>query len=50
MWSGGQLNEISAVGESEEWKNAQKKLKKKQISETINNIIPIFSPLVTYEL
>ena len=50
MWSGGQLNEMSAVGEREEWKNAQKKLEKKQISEIINNIIPIFNPFVTYEL
>lgn len=47
IWSGGQLKDISAVGEREEWKKAQKKLKKKHISDTINKIIPILSPLVT---
>jgi len=44
---GGQAHPNSWVGASLLWKNAQKNAKKKRISETINRIIPIRSPLVT---
>ena len=37
---GGQLPPISKVGAKLLWKNAQKKDKKKKISDTINNNIP----------
>jgi len=42
---GGQEQPISTEGESLLWKNAQKKVKKKQISLIINKIIPSFSPI-----
>lgn len=44
---GGQVHPISGVGARLAWKNAQKKPKKKQISEIINRTIPIRSPEVT---
>jgi hypothetical protein len=45
--AGGQFIPISIAGESLLWKNAQKNERKKKISETINKIIPIFSPFIT---
>ena len=44
---GGQFIPISIEGERLEWKNAQKKEKKNNISETINNIKPNFKPVKT---
>jgi hypothetical protein len=44
---GGQLFPISILGDKLLWKNAQKKLRKKNTSETMNKIIPHRSPLVT---
>ena len=41
---------ISIDGDNEEWKKAQKKLKKKSISEIINNNIPIFKFIITFLL
>lgn len=38
---------IKISGDNEEWKNAQKKDKKKKTSDVINNIIPIFNPFKT---
>lgn len=34
-------------GDNEEWKNAQKKERKKKISDVIKSSIPNFSPLIT---
>jgi hypothetical protein len=47
---GGQVHPISGVGRSLLWKNAQKKAKKKQTSDKINNNIPYRSPFVTYDV
>jgi len=47
---GGHTQPISIVGFKLEWKKAQKKAKKNIISDTINKIIPIFKPFLTYEL
>lgn len=44
---GGQIAPISTEGASLEWKYAQKNAKKKQTSDKINNIIPIFNPFIT---
>lgn len=44
---GGHEHPISTEGDKEEWKKAQKKLKKNKISDTINSIIPIFNPIAT---
>jgi hypothetical protein len=41
---GGQFTPISMVGESLLWKNPQKNDKKKNTSEVINKIMPIFIP------
>jgi hypothetical protein len=48
--TGGHWQPSSIEGESDEWKKAQKKLKKKQISETMKRIIPIFNPLITFKV
>ena len=48
--TGGQTMPISAVGAKEEWKNAQKKEKKKSTSLTIKRSIPIFRPSTTKEV
>lgn len=45
---GGHNWPISILGESEEWKYAQKNEKKNKISEIINKIIPKRIPLWTY--
>lgn len=45
---GGQLIPTSIAGERLEWKKAQKKEKKNNISETINNIKPNFKPVKTF--
>ena len=37
---GGHIEPTSILGDKLLWKNAQKNLKKKKISETINKIIP----------
>lgn len=42
---GGHTAPISTVGPNEEWKKAQKKEKKKQTSDRINNNIPHLNPL-----
>lgn len=44
---GGQLIPISRVGDSLLWKNPQKNERKKNTSEVINKIIPIFNPVNT---
>lgn len=44
---GGQIFPNSTVGDKLLWKNAQKKLIKKKISETINKIMPHRNPNVT---
>jgi len=44
---GGQHTPSSIVGASLLWKKAQKKAKKKHISEVMNNIMPYRSPLLT---
>lgn len=44
---GGQILPSSIVGDRLLWKNAQKNLTKKKISETINKIIPHRNPYVT---
>lgn len=43
----GHLWPIKMSGDRDEWKNAQKKERKKKISDVINNIIPNFKPLIT---
>jgi hypothetical protein len=43
--TGGQIAPNSIAGPKELWKKAQKKEKKKQTSERINNNIPHFNPL-----
>ena len=45
--TGGQTNPMSGVGAKDEWKKAQKNLKKNKTSLTINNSIPVFIPLTT---
>jgi len=50
MPNGGQTDPISTLGDNLLWKNAQKKLRKKKISETINNAIPQRSPNSTIEV
>lgn len=45
---GGQFLPSSIVGANLLWKKAQKKAKKKQISEIINRIIPIRNPLAVF--
>lgn len=47
MLRGGQIFPNSTVGESLLWKKAQKKLIKKNTSETMNKIIPHRRPKVT---
>lgn len=47
---GGHLIPISAVGDKALWKKAQKKEKKNIISETTNNINPIFNPRTTKDV
>ena len=47
---GGQRLPTSTVGESLLWKNAQKNLRKKKISETINNAIPQRNPSSVIEV
>ena len=44
---GGHIVPISMAGAKLLWKNAQKKEKKKQTSEAINNNIPNFNPFLT---
>ena len=44
---GGQIDPISTAGAKLLWKNAQKKAKKKNISETINKITPYLKPCCT---
>jgi len=48
--AGGQFNPISMEGARLLWKNPQKKDKKKKISDTINKIIPILSPVYTIKV
>lgn len=43
----GQFCPIKISGDKDAWKNAQKKDKKKNTSDVINSIIPIFNPLIT---
>ena len=45
---GGQLTPISWVGDKLLWKKAQKNLKKNRTSETMNKIIPIRKPVITF--
>lgn len=45
---GGHIRPISLIGDKLEWKKAQKKEKKKKISEIINKIIPHRIPLITF--
>jgi len=40
IYSGGQNMPIKKLGERLMWKNAQKKLKKNKISDTINKMTP----------
>jgi hypothetical protein len=44
---GGQVDPSSIVGDSLEWKNAQKNDTKNKTSETMNRIIPHRKPVVT---
>jgi len=44
---GGQVDPSSIVGDSLEWKNAQKNDTKNSTSDTINRIIPHRRPFVT---
>ena len=44
---GGQVDPSSIVGDSLEWKNAQKNDTKNRTSDTINRIIPHRRPFVT---
>lgn len=44
---GGQVDPNSIVGDSLEWKNAQKNDTKNKTSETMNRIIPHRKPVVT---
>ena len=46
---GGQAHPNSIEGDKEELKKAQKKLKKKHISEIINNSMPNFKPFCTFK-
>ena len=45
--TGGQTPPIATSGANEQLKKAQKKAKKKQISDTMNSNIPYFNPLCT---
>jgi len=45
--TGGHVQPIITEGAELKWKKAQKKAKKKKISEVINNIIPRRSPCCT---
>jgi hypothetical protein len=45
--NGGHIDPISILGDKLLWKKAQKKDKKKKISETMNKIIPHRNPFVT---
>lgn len=45
--NGGHIWPISTVGDTPEWKNAQKKEIKNKTSEVINKIIPIFNDKIT---
>jgi len=47
---GGHSSPISILGDKLLWKNAQKKDKKKKISETMNKIIPHFIPETTLKV
>lgn len=47
MFRGGQFFPISIVGDKLLWKKAQKKLRKKKTSDTINKIIPHRKPIET---
>jgi len=47
---GGQIEPISIFGDKLLWKKAQKKLKKKKISETINKAIPQRKPSSTIDV
>jgi len=44
MPRGGHTQPIAIVGDTAEWKKAQKNAKKKQASLIINSIIPIRNP------
>lgn len=44
---GGHIWPNSTVGETLPWKKAQKKDTKKNTSDAMNKIIPVFNPLVT---
>ena len=44
---GGRVDTSSIIGDSLEWKNAQKNDTKNRIFETINRIIPYRRPFVT---
>ena len=50
MPNGGQTDPISTLGDNLLWKNAQKNLKKKKISEIINKAIPQRKPNSTIEV
>lgn len=43
----GHIWPMKISGDKEEWKKAQKNEIKKKTSDVINNIIPIFSPVIT---
>ena len=47
---GGHIEPTSILGDKLLWKNAQKNLKKKKISETINKIIPQRNPNSTIDV
>ena len=48
--TGGHTAPTSILGLNDEWKNAQKKDKKKKISEPMNSNIPNRKPLSTFEV
>ena len=48
MPSGGQLQPIPTDGDNEQWKNAQKRLKKNITSDIINKYIPNLIPDWTF--
>lgn len=50
IFLGGHIEPISMFGDSLLWKKAQKKDRKKKISEIIKRIIPNFRPHTTYEV
>lgn len=45
--TGGHTIPISPVGDKDEWKNAQKNLKKNITSLTMKSSIPVFKPAIT---